>query len=263
MGQGPIQCTQLAAAALCNFSTFEIFHQQLTEVAIDPMVKVGIADHAIIPALTIFFSPQLMDSPQISVTVKLDAKRFLYNLVVSYQPSRQQAAMCGAIAALWKLGKTQDEDSVLISMGRIVKEICSEVGDDLVHKKVMADGIMPLLLKLSKIEIPELKLDISCSIYSMTTAGDTQRVLKWDGVDVLFWLTLHDCLGLTDTIRRNVGRALRNFTSNPAEAKMLVKEDRFMAVLRALAKSMNEVCPIFSLCIVVIAVLSSFFFFLL
>lgn len=146
-----------------------------------------------------------------------------------------------ATAALWQFMKTQDDENVLISVGRIVKEMCTEAGDDGVHKQLVADGIMPLILKLSKIEIPILKLDMSCSIYSMTTGGDTLKVLKWDSVDILFWLTLHDCAGLFDTIRRNVGRALRNFSSSPVEARVLVSEDRLMAVLRALAKSQNEV----------------------
>ena len=114
--------------------------------------------------------------------------------------------------------------------------------DDRIQKKLLADGVLSILLKLSKIELPMLKLDLSCSIYSMTQGIDTLKVLQWDGVDVLFWLTLHDCLGLFDPIRRNVGRALRNFSgvNSGVGAMALAKEERCMAVLRALSRSTNE-----------------------
>ena len=83
--------------------------------------------------------------------------------------------------------------------------------------------------KLSKKEIPLLKLDLSCSIYSLTTGGDTTRVLNWDGVDIMFWLVLYDSLKLYDPIRKNVSRALRNFSSVPDEGRILVKEDKFLS----------------------------------
>ena len=40
----------------------------------------------------------------------------------------------------------------------------------------------------------------------MSVGPDTLKVMKWDGVDVLFWLTLHDCMNLFDTIRLNVAK---------------------------------------------------------
>ena len=220
--RGPIVCTQLAMSTLCNLSMYEPFYHQLTNSALPTVVSV-------------------MGSLQYENNVRMDARRFVYNLVTKNAASRVPAVLADASSALMSLAKSQTDDAILISIGRIVKEICSEANDEFVHKKLLQDGIMPLLLKLSKLEIPELKLDLACSLFSMTMAPDTIRVLKWDSVDVLFWLTLHDCLGLQDAILKNVGRALRNFTTAAAEAKFIVKEDRFMAVLRALGKSNNEV----------------------
>jgi len=200
---------------------YEPFYHQLTNSALPTVVSV-------------------MGSLQYENNVRMDARRFVYNLVTRNATSRVPAVLADASSALMSLAKSQTDDAILISIGRIVKEICSEANDEFVHKKLLQDGIMPLLLKLSKLEIPELKLDLACSLFSMTMAPDTIRVLKWDSVDILFWLTLHDCLGLQDAILRNVGRALRNFTTAAAEAKFIVKEDRFMAVLRALGKSNNE-----------------------
>jgi hypothetical protein len=54
---------------------------------------------------------------------------------------------------------------------------------------------------------------MACSIYSLTWGGDSMKVLKWDGIDILFWLTLYDCLGMFDVIRKNVSRTLRNFSA--------------------------------------------------
>jgi len=219
--RGPVVCTQLAMSALCNISMLEPFFHQLTNAALPTVVGV-------------------LGSLQYENSVRMDARRFVYNLVTRYPACRVPAVMADASSALMSVAKSHTDDAVMISVGRIVKELTSEANDEVVHRKLLQDGIMPLLLKLSKLEIPELKLDLACSLFSMTMVPDTIRVLKWDSVDILFWLTLHDCLGMQDSILKNVGRAMRNFTSVSAEARYIVKEDRFMAVLRALGKSNNE-----------------------
>ena len=45
---------------------------------------------------------------------------------------------------------------------------------------------------------------------------------------------------ITEIIRKYVANALRNFSLTPTEALFLVNEDRFVSVLKALAKSKNE-----------------------
>ena len=164
-------------------------------------------------------------------------------MVTQLESSRFVAVENGAIGVLWKIMKSQTDEKVLVMMGRIVKELCSNASDPIVHKKLMSDNIMRVLLKLSKIEVPQLKLDISCCIYDMTKGegDDTLKVLKWDGMDVLFWLTLHDCLNLNDAIRENVGLALRNMTaSSPAECILVANEDRVIPVMKALILSSSE-----------------------
>eukprot|EP00607_Mallomonas_marina_P007273 CAMPEP_0182418430 /NCGR_PEP_ID=MMETSP1167-20130531/2868_1 /TAXON_ID=2988 /ORGANISM="Mallomonas Sp, Strain CCMP3275" /LENGTH=782 /DNA_ID=CAMNT_0024592639 /DNA_START=430 /DNA_END=2778 /DNA_ORIENTATION=- len=216
--RGPILCIQLAAATLCNFSLRDPFHDQLTNIALSGMIKV-------------------IASPTIDISVKLDAVHFLYNLVTAYPPSRIPAVEAGAVASLVKLVKSQDEEDLLSVLGRITKELCSEI---VVYKKLISDGIMKLLLKLSKIELGPLKLDISCAIYSLSGAADAIKLLQQDCVDVVFWLTIHDVLGLNDPIRRNATRAIRNLTVIKEEADVLCREERFFTVLRAFSKSTNE-----------------------
>ena len=136
-----------------------------------------------------------------SVAASQDSIRFLYNLCTCHQAARIKAVESDCINALWRILKSQDDESLIIIMGRIAKEVCCEAFNDAIHKKLLADGIMNMLLRLSKIEIPQLKYDISCCLYALTTAGDILKVLKWDAVDILFWLTIHDCLNLYDPIK--------------------------------------------------------------
>ena len=221
LAKGTVICIQLAVSAICNLSLLDVFHEQLTAVAVAPMV-------------------QLISVPTLSNTVKLEVVQFLYNLIILYPPCRSVAISAEVVAALWKILKANDKESVIMDIGRIVKELCTEAGSDEIHKQLVKDGIMDILLKLSKKEIPLLKLDLSCSIYSLTTGGDTTRVLNWDGVDIMFWLVLYDSLKLYDPIRKNVSRALRNFSSVPDEGRILVKEDKFLSVLKSLATSNDE-----------------------
>lgn len=217
--RGPVLCIQLSMAALSNLSLKSIFHEELTQVAMSVIIK------------------EILLQASMDIAIKLDALKLIYNVVVAYPFSRAIVIEADCVVALSKLLKINDDEYTIRLIGRIVKELCAETQ---LHKKLMSDGIMGILLKLSKIEISLLKLDLSCAIYSISTVPDTMKVLKWDGVDILFWLTLHDCLNLYDPIRLNCGKALRNLSVNTEEAKALVKEDRFATVLHALVKSRNE-----------------------
>jgi hypothetical protein len=164
-------------------------------------------------------------------------------MVTELESSSFIAVENNAVSVLWKIVKNQTDEKVLIMIGRIVKELCSNAAEPSIHKKLMSDNIMKILLKLSKIEVPQLKLDISCCIYDLSKGdGDgSLKVLKWDGMDILFWLTLHDCLNLNDPIRENCGLALRNMTaSSPAETVLVASEDRVVPVMKALIKSTAE-----------------------
>ena len=59
---------------------------------------------------------------------------------------------------------------------------------------------MPLLLRLCKLELPALKIDVASALYSLSSTPETAKLLKLDAVHILFWLTLYDCLALNDTI---------------------------------------------------------------
>lgn len=245
-----ILCMKLAVATLCNFSMLATFFDQLTTLAIPSVVRV-------------------IASPQLHMSVKKDAVQIIYNLVTQHTPSRQTVIENDGVIALWKLLKVQgtnnataeevgdttivsdadaselgdtepDEDSTLTVIGHVVKELCSDISDYKVEKKIMTDGIMNIILKLSKIEIPALKLDMAYSLHSMSNAVDLMKVLKWDSIDIAFWLLMHDTLNLHDLIMKNVTRALRCFSFSPDVAKTLVKQERFFSVIKALIKSKNE-----------------------
>lgn len=164
-------------------------------------------------------------------------------MLTEVESSRIVAVKSGSISVLWGIVKSQNDEKVLELVGRLVKEICSTAEDQAVHKLLMTDHVMRILLKLAKIEAPQLKLDVSCCIYDMTKAesAETLSVLKWDGMDVLFWLTLHDCMNLNNAIKENVSLALRNMTATSESGAVLVaSEERVLPVMRALSNCHSE-----------------------
>lgn len=140
-------------------------------------------------------------------------------------------------------GGVSEEETILLIIGHIVKALCDQASEfGALHKKILADGVMNIVLKLSKIEVPILKLDMAVAMYSIAKAdaGDVIKVLKSDSVDILFWQTIFDTLNLHDTILRNVARSLRCFSSLVDSCKLLVRQERFFSVIKALVKSKNE-----------------------
>ncbi len=219
--RGPVLCSQLAIATLCNMSLQEPFFEQLSKEAIAPLSIV-------------------LGTPTIAFPIKLDCLHFIYNLVTKHQAARPFAIEAEVIPALWKLVKTQNDNDLLMWIGRILMELCSEAEGYI--KKLIQDGIMPILLKLAKIELAPLKVDLARAIYFLTIpfSEHTMKVLKYDGVDIIFWLTLHDCLKVYDYIKQNCVRALLNMTCTPDEAMSLAKEDRFITIMKELARSTDE-----------------------
>jgi hypothetical protein len=195
-------------------------------------------------------------------------------MVTMYTPSRSVFVQCEGVTALWKLLKVrgalgagggeersvysedntsaggvssvgespEDEEATLVMIGHIAKELTDElqVTDVNYERKMLADGIMSIVLKLAKYELPLLKLDMSFAIYNLSRGVELIKLLKAETVDILFWLTLHDTLGTQDLICKNVSRALRCFCFSAEECKLLVKQERFMPVFKCLIKSKNE-----------------------
>jgi hypothetical protein len=228
MQRGPASSTQMAVSVLTSYSQQVVFFDQLVKEAIRAMIDT-------------------MQQPAMHAGIKQMALQFVYNLCTLHEPACNAASMNEVAASLWKMCKgisnAEGNEATLLRIGRITKEICASATTAEVQKKLLSDGIMSIILKLSKIEIPSLKFDLSFAIYSLSQGYESLKVLQWEGVDVLFWLTLHDCLGLYDPIRKNVSRALRNFSSvgdRGAGAILLAKEERTMTILRCLARSTNE-----------------------
>lgn len=246
-----VLCIKLCIACLCNFSNMAVFHDQLTNHALKAVVDI-------------------IGSPQIHLTIKLDAVQAVYNLVTAHSASRSVFVQADLVAALWKVIKisgskksNQDgnssvgnnskvdsiesleeddynEEYMLIIVSHILKSLCEDVSEINYLRKMLADGIMNIVLKLAKIELNELKIDMSFCMYYLTKGAENMKVLKRDSVDILFWLTLHDTMNIHDLILRNVSRAMRSFAIGAEESVVLVKQDRFFTVLKELIKSKNE-----------------------
>lgn len=216
---GPVLCIQLAVGALCNFSLFEVFHDQLTALAIGPAINA-------------------INAPHLDSNIKLDCLYIIYNVITCFAPCQARAIDEGVVSALLKIIKTNDSEEIVSVVSRIVKEICTMVS---MARKLLTDGIMNIMLKLSKFEIPLVKLDLSVAIFNLSmTVEFSLKMLKLDTVDILFWLTIYDCLNLYDPIRKNVVRCLRNFTISAEDCSYICKEERLTSVLKALIKSTSE-----------------------
>ena len=241
---------KLCVACLCNFSNMAVFHDQLSHYALKALVDI-------------------IGSPQIHTTIKLDAVQAIYNLATAFSASRSGMVFADVVAALWKLVKisggkknsVQDSNSsiggssnsvdiseedefneeyMLTIISHVLKSLCEDVSDVNYLRKMLSDGIMNIILKLAKIELNELKIDMSFCLYFLTKGAENMKVLKRDSVDILFWLTIHDTMNIHDLILRNVSRAMRSFATGAEESVVLVKQDRFFAVLKELIKSKNE-----------------------
>jgi len=234
IARGPVACIQMAVVSLCNFSMHPVFYDQLTEVK---------QDKGAIPSLV-----SVIAAPSMHEKVKKDALQALYNLVTNHPPSWPVAVESEAIMALGKLmkapGSTDDANlPTCTRVARLIKELCQASSEERLLKKLLADGVMQTILKLAKPEKPALKFDISCAMYSLSQSPDPRKVLQWNGVDTLYWLTVHDCLNMNVPVHRNVSRALRNFSAAGAQGQGaidLAKEERTMTVMRALCASNNE-----------------------
>jgi hypothetical protein len=219
INSAPILCTQLGVAALCNLSLHEVFMDQLTTVALGPIISA-------------------ISAPQLDASVKVDCIYFIYNVVTQFHPAHKVAIEAGVIIALQKIIKVHSDESLIGMVGRILKEICTV---DTLSRRLLSDGVMPIILKLAKYEYATLKLDLASAMCSMSLTAETSlKMLKLEAIDILFWLTLHDCLNMYDPIRKYVARTLRNFTILLEDALFMSKEDRFISVLKALGKSTNE-----------------------
>lgn len=219
LASGPIKCIQLSVAALTNFSQHEVFHDQLTSLALGSIIKA-------------------ISQPSIDTNIKQDCVYFIYNLVTKFGPAHVKAVEEGVITAMSKMVKFNDSEDMVGLIGRIIKECCTV---ESMSRKILSEGVMAIISKLAKLEFPTLKLDLACAVFSLTVPAETTlKMLKLDTIDVLFWITLHDCLGLYDHIRNYVVRAIRNFTLTLEDAVFMVKEDRFISVIKTLLKSGNE-----------------------
>jgi len=255
-------CIKLCIATLCNFSLMNVFFDSL------------MAPEVINTFVFVLASPQMHSS------MKKDVIQSVYNLVTRCVASRAVFVSCDLVVSLWKYLKTQsggsgggesgsvtgsvgtaasktaadtgvdgeseEDEYVLILIGHVVRELCEELervpgsGSLLYERKLISDGIMNIILKLSKFELALIKLDMSFCIYALSKGHEVMKLIKADAVDIIFWLTLHDTLGMQDTIFANVSRALRCISGTVDEAKALLRQERFLVVFRVLIKSKNE-----------------------
>jgi hypothetical protein len=240
--KGPVECLQMAVAALCNFSMLPVFFDQLTANTIPVERNNAKEMSGAIPAMIGVLATTVMDPK-----IRLEALQFIYNMTTKHSACWPVCVEASGFEALGKIlkseGTADGKEHTLYRIGRITKELCSAATTEDLVKKMLADGVNSLILKLAKVELIDLKFDLACAIYSLSRSPDKLRVLQADTVDILYWLTVHDCLGHNTPIRRNISRALRNFTAcgeNGAGAISLSKEERAVTVMKALQRSENE-----------------------
>lgn len=90
--------------------------------------------------------------------MKTDCVYFIYNLVTMFEPAHKVAIDEGVIVALQKIIKVHTDEGIICMVGRILKEVCTV---ETHTRRLLADGVMPILLKLAKYEYANLKLDIA------------------------------------------------------------------------------------------------------
>ena len=210
--KGPVECLQMAVATLCNFSMLPAFFDQITANTVPVQRNNTTTMTGAIPAMIGVMGTTVMDPK-----IRLEALQFIYNMTTKHAECWENCVNSGAIEALGKLLKAEStadgKEPVLYRIGRILKELCTAATTDDLVKKMVADGVNSLILKLAKVELHDLKFDLACAIYALSRCPDPIACSSGRWIDIMYWLTLHDCLGHNTPIRKNVSRALRNFTA--------------------------------------------------
>lgn len=220
----PALCCQLAVATLCNLSLVPAFQSQFASIALVPLLR-------------------LLISPKCGLDVKTDVVRFSYNLLTSQscEESKVLAIKSGIVPGILNVLKlmTEEDESIMTLLGSILVEICGETS---YTSSMLLDGVVKGLVRLSKIELPSLKLNVARALLRLTfTIEGTAKILSiGDGANILFWLTVYDCLSEFAPILANVARVLKNYSLCSANHTSLVKEERLFSVLQVLCKTGNE-----------------------
>ena len=81
--------------------------------------------------------------------------------MTQFPPSHKTSIEEGIVGALQKIVKVHSDESIIGMVGRILKEICTI---DTLSRKLLSDGVMPIILKLAKYEYPTLKLDLASAV---------------------------------------------------------------------------------------------------
>ena len=220
----PLLVGQLAVSTLCNLALLSAFHSQLSIHAMEPM-------------MTTFTSPRC------NLDVKIDAVRFVFNLVTSetFFESKSLAIQAGVVPGILSILKlmTPEDNATMRLLGSIVVGIS---GVESLNQRMVQEGLSKAIARLAKIEIPAVKQDIARALFRLCLSPDgASRVLAMgDAVDALFWLTLHDCLGEFGPILSNVSRTLKNLSLTSEDCVLLANQDRLMSVLLVLSRSEKE-----------------------
>lgn len=220
----PLLVGQLAVSTLCNLALLPSFHSQLSIHAMEPIITT-------------------LTSPRCNLDIKIDAVRFLYNLVTSAScfESKSLAIDAGAVPGILSILKlmTPEDNPTICLLGSILVEI-SSVGS--LNQRMVQEGVSKAIIRLAKVEIPSVKQDIARAFFRLCLSPDgaSRMLAMGDSVDALFWLTLHDCLGEFGPILSNVSRTLKNLSLTSEDCVLLANQDRLMNVLNVLSRCEKE-----------------------
>ena len=168
-------------------------------------------------------------------------------MVTEIEISRLIAIQNNATNLLYKIvnDSNQRDEKILLTIARILKELCKYAFEPIIHEKLITDNIIKTLLILSKSEIMDLRFDISCCIFDLTKSNNnaTLKMIKGDGIEILYYLTLQNDFNLScnEALKLNTAIALRNMTAKSnIQCEIISTSDFIIPIMKQIILSKNE-----------------------
>ena len=218
---GNAACRVLGIASLCNLSVSASSFAQITS---DGM-------HSLISTLKHVHMPR---------ETRMNALRTICNLVVEFEPARKEAVdedVVPALSIMMKFlvgegGGDGDSEEELAILAKIMREISYYSQG---HVAIQDSKGTNLLLRLSKLENAEIKSDASVALLNLSTCTFVTQLIDDGVVEAIFWLTLQDLLGLTESVYERCSAVIRNLCTNERGINRVVLENKLMVVLKKMA----------------------------
>jgi len=220
---GNANCRVLNTCALCNLSVSPAAHKQLSD---DGM-------HILVATLKHMFMP---------METKINALVAICNLVVDYEPARKRAVEEDIIPALGVMMKSlmegggESTEDELAIVAKIMREISFYSNG---HVTIQDSKGVNILLRLSKLENAEIKVDVATALLNLSTCKFCSVPIEDGVIEAIYWLTLQDLLGLTKSVFERCVMTIRNLTTNEKTIGRVVLESKIMPCLGKMSEYPN------------------------